>query len=112
MKTRATACTVNSEAKASRHYIRKPWSKLISAEQFGAMMREYEAGATTHAMCEKYGVSRSWLYKERKKWIENDRPRDDVICLKAEIAQLKEVIARLTVAKLLNGELHVAAKAS
>ncbi len=93
-------------------YIRKPWSKLISADQFGAMMREYEAGASTREMCEKYGVSRSWLYKERKKWLSTERPKDDLVCLRAENARLREIIVRLAEARILDGEVHIAQKAS
>ncbi len=59
-------------------------------------MREYEAGVSTTEMTQKYGISRSWLYKERRKWLESGRGRDDVTCLKAEIARLKETIALLT----------------
>ena len=89
----------SNAARARAAKARRPWAKMLSPEHVQAVMHEYDAGVNTAVLCKKYEVSRAWLFRTRKRYVQGLDPGESTTYLQAEIARLKEVIVHMAKCK-------------
>lgn len=70
-------------------------ARSLTIDQIRMILREFETGVKVSELTAKYGVSRSWIYRAKQRWSEND-PKIDHTYLRAEIARLEHVIVKMS----------------